>query len=322
MQQRHLGSSGLTVSRLALGTMAWGTRTSPEEAEDIFTAYLQAGGNVVDTAYGYAAGRSEEILGRLLGTVGRDEVVVLGKAGIAGASNGSGATTSSDRVVDTSRRALMAQLDASLRRLGTDHLDVWMVHGWDEQTPITETVGVLEWAVTSGRTRYIGVANHSGWQAARVSSMLEALRIPLVAAETEYSLVWRRPELELADAAQGLGFGLLAWSPLGRGVLAGRYRDAVPADSRLASDDLSRFAAVHVGDHTRGVVDAVLTAARGLEVPPAVLALAWLRDRPGVCAPVIGPRTRTQLRALITVEDLELPREIAEVLDEVSTDHL
>lgn len=277
MEQRHLGSSGLTVSRLALGTMTWGTRTSPEDAEDLFTAYRAAGGSVLDTAYGYAAGRSEEVVGTILATVPRDEVVLVTKAGISG-----GVTRPpTGRVVDASRRALMAQLDASLRRLRTDHVDVWMVHAWDPRTPLEETLGVLEWAVTSGRARYVGAADHTGWQAARAFSLLEAHRVPLVAVETEYSLVWRRPELELVPAAEGLGFGLLASSPLGRGVLAGRYRGAVPADSRLASDELSRFAAIHVGEHTRGVVEAVLTAARGLDVSPAALALAWVRDRPG-----------------------------------------
>lgn len=319
MHHRHLGSSGLTVSRLALGTMAWGTRTGPEEAEDIFAAYRDAGGTVLDTAYGYAGGLSEEIVGRVIAGVPRDDVVVVTKAGIAG---GSGPAREPHRVIDTSRRALMSQLDISLRRLGTDHVDLWMVHGWDDRTPLGETVGAMEWAVTSGRARYVGVANHQAWQATRVLSMLEGLRVPVVAAETEYSLVWRRPELELTGAARSLGFGVLAASPLGRGVLAGRYRDALPADSRLASDDLSGFAAVHVGDHTRGVVDAVLTAARGLDVSPAALAVAWVRDRTGICAPVIGPRTRSQLRTVLAADDLELPPEIIDVLDEVSADHL
>ncbi len=315
MLQRHLGSSGLLVSRLGLGTMGWGGRTAPEDAEDLFGMFRDAGGTLVDTASGYAGGRSEEILGRLLAAVPREDVVVVTKAGISVAAG-------TARVVDASRRALMGQLDASLARLRTDHVDVWLVHAWDDRTPLAETVSALVWAVQSGRARYVGVSNHDGWQAARTFSLLEREGVPLVAVETEYSLVWRRPELELAQAGAALGFGLLAWSPLGRGVLAGRYRGSVPADSRLASDDLSRFAAVHVGEHTRGVVDAVLTAARGLDVAPAALALAWVRDRPGVCAPVIGPRTPVQLRGLLAAESLELPPEIVAALDEVSADHL
>jgi aryl-alcohol dehydrogenase-like predicted oxidoreductase len=123
------------------------------------------------------------------------------------------------------------------------------------------------------------------------------------------------------DAAAALGFGLLPWSPLGRGVLAGRYRTTVAADSRLASEEFAGFAGRHVGDHTRGVVEAVHTAAKGLGVAPAVVALAWVRDRPGVTAPIIGPRTPTQLAALLDAEDVELPEQIVNALDEVSVDH-
>ena len=319
MLQRHLGTSGLLVSRLGLGTMTWGTRTSPEDAEDLLTAFREAGGTLVDTAYGYAGGASEQILGGLLASVPREDVVVVTKAGIRGSAGPDGGA---GRVVDTSRRALMGQLDASLARLRTDHVDVWLAHAWDPATPLAETLGALEWAVESGRARYVGVADHNGWQAARALSLLERAGVPLIGVETEYSLVWRRAELEVVDAGQALGFGLLASSPLGRGVLAGRYRDAVPADSRLASDELSRFARVHVGEHTRGVVDAVLTAARGLETTPAAVSLAWVRDRAAVASAVIGPRTPTQLRALLAAEELTLAPEIVDALDEVSADHL
>ncbi len=319
MQQRHLGTSGLLVSRLGLGTLTWGTRTSPEDAEDLFTAFLDAGGTLVDTAYGYAGGASEQILGALLGSVPREDVVVVSRAGIRGSV---GRAAGAGRVVDTSRRALLGQLDASLARLGTDHVDVWLTHAWDPETPLAETLSALEWAVRSGRARYVGVADHTGWQAVRALSLLERAGVPLVGVGTEYSLVWRRCELELVDAGRALGFGLLASSPLGRGVLAGRYRDAVPADSRLATDELSRFARVHVGAHTRGVVDAVLTGARGLGTTPAALSLAWVRDRPAVASAVMGPRTPAQLRALLAAEDLTVPPEIVQALDEVSTDHL
>jgi aryl-alcohol dehydrogenase-like predicted oxidoreductase len=319
MLQRHLGASGLLVSRLGLGTMTWGTRTSPEDAEDLLTAFREAGGTLVDTAYGYAGGASEQILGRLLASVPREDVVVVTKAGIRGSAGREGGA---GRVVDTSRGALMGQLDASLARLRTDHVDVWLAHAWDPATPLAETLSALEWAVRSGRARYVGVADHTAWQATRALSLLERAGVPLVGVEAEYSLVWRRTELELVDAGQALGFGLLASSPLGRGVLAGRYRDAVPADSRLASDELARFSRVHVGEHTRGVVDAVLTAARGLETTPAAVSLAWVRDRAAVASAVIGPRTTTQLRALLAAEELTLAPEIVDALDEVSADHL
>ena len=313
MLTRRLGTSGLAVSRLGLGTMAWGTRTSAEDAGDLLTAFRSAGGTLVDTAHGYAGGAAEELLGGLLQGADRDEVVLVTKSGISRATG--------ERVVDCSRRAMMRQLEASLRRLRTDHVDVWLAHTWDEHTPIEETVSALLWAVESGRARYVGVSNHVGWQAARTMSLLAASGVQLVADSVEYSLVSRTPERELAAAAASLGFGLLPWSPLGRGVLAGRYRTTVSADSRLASEEFAGFAGRHVGDHTRGVVEAVHTAAGGLGVAPAVVALAWVRDRPGVTAPVIGPRTPAQLAALLESEDVELPEQIVHALDEVSVEH-
>lgn len=313
MLTRRLGASGLSVSRLGLGTMTWGTRTAPEDASDLLSAFRTAGGTLVDTAHGYAGGAAEEILGDLLGP-GRDEIVLLTKAGIGRATGA--------RVVDCSRRVMMSQLETSLRRMRTDHVDVWLAHAWDEDTPVEETVSALVWAVESGRARYVGVSNHVGWQAARTMSLLEAAGVPLVANSVELSLVARGPEHELVDAAAALGFGLLPWSPLGRGVLAGRYRAGVAADSRLASSEFARFAGRHVGEHTRGVVDAVRTAATGLGVHPAVVALAWVRDRPGVTAPVIGPRTPPQLATLLAVEDIELPVQIVQALDEVSSEHV
>ncbi len=314
MLTRRLGASGLSVSRLGLGTMAWGTRTSPEDAADLFAAFRGAGGTLVDTAHGYAGGAAEELLGGFLAGAVREEVVLLTKAGISRATG--------TRVVDCSRRAMMSQLDTSLRRMRTDHVDVWLAHTWDQDTPVEETVSALVWAVESGRARYVGVSNHLGWQAARAMSLLAQARVPLVADSVELSLVARAPEHELVDAALSLGFGLLPWSPLGRGVLAGRYRSGVAADSRLASGEFASFAGRHVGDHTRGVVDAVRTAATGLGVPPAVVALAWVRDRPGVTAPIIGPRTPQQLATLLAVEDVQLPEQITQALDEVSVDHV
>ncbi len=313
MLTRRLGATGLTVSRLGLGTMAWGTRTSPEDARDLLTTFRAAGGTLVDTAHGYAGGMAEDLLGDFLEGPDRDEVVVVTKSGISRATG--------ERVVDCSRRTMLHQLDLSLRRMRTDHVDVWLAHTWDDETPLEETVSALVHAWQSGRARYVGVSNHVGWQAARTMSLLESAGVPLAANSVEYSLVERRPERELVAAATTLGFGLLPWSPLGRGVLTGRYRGGIASDSRLASEEFSRFAGHHVGDHTRGVVEAVRTAADGLGVPPAAVALAWVRDRPGVTAPVVGPRTPGQLAALLQSEDVELPTQIVEALDEVSSDH-
>jgi aryl-alcohol dehydrogenase-like predicted oxidoreductase len=306
-----MGRSGLSVSRLALGTMTWGRATEPETASEQLRTFLDAGGNLVDTAHGYGDGASEEILGRLLeDEVSRDDVVICTKAGIS--------RRSGERVVDTSRHALLRQLDTSLDRLGTDHVDLWLVHTWSDEVPLSETLSALEWAVSTGRARYVGVSNYSGWQAARAMSLLEQARVPLVANEVEYSLVNRTPEPDLTEAAQALGFGLLPWSPLGRGVLTGKYRNGIPADSRAASRDFPRFTARFLDEHSTAVVEALVIAAKGLDVTPAEVALAWVRDRPGVVSPIVGARTTTQLRTSLASESLELPAELVEALDEVS----
>lgn len=309
--RRRLGSSGLSVTPLALGTMLWGNAVDRHEAGDHLRAFVESGGNLVDTAYGYGGGDAETILGALLaGTVPRDDLVICTKAGISRARG--------ERQVDVSRRGLMAQLESSLRRLGTDHVDLWLVHTWSDDVPLSETLSALEWAASSGRARYVGVSNYSGWQAARAFSLLEAARIPLVANEIEYSLVCRTPEHEVTSAATALGFGLLPWSPLGRGVLTGKYRNGIPSGSRAASDDFPGFAERFLGGQSARVAEAVAMAARGLGVKPGEVALAWVRDRPGVAAPIVGARTAAQLRSSLASLEVVLPDEIVAALDDVS----
>jgi len=306
-----MGRSGLSVSRLGLGTMAWGVGTTIEDARDHLKTYLAAGGDFVDSAFGYGDGASEEVLGTMLGAlVPRDDLVICTKAGIS--------RPSGTRVVDTSRRALMNQLETSLKRLGTPHVDLWLVHTWSDATPLDETLSALEWAVTSGRARYVGVSNYSAWQAAHAATLMSNNRIPLVTNQIEYSLLNRTPEDELTAAAQALGFGLLPWSPLGRGVLTGKYRHGIPADSRAASRDFTGLASLNLTEESGQIVDAVAIAAQGMNVSPAEIALAWVRDRPGVVAPIVGARTTAQLRTALASENLELPTELVQALDDVS----
>jgi len=298
------------VARLALGTMGWGARTSIDDARDQLTTYLAAGGDFVDTAHGYADGASEEALGAMLGDlVPRDELIICTKAGVS--------RRKGTRVVDTSRRALMHQLDTSLERLGTPYVGLWLVHTWSDDTPVDETLSALEWAVTSGRARYVGVSDYSGWQAAYAATLMSQSRIPLVANEIEYSLLNRVPEDELVSAGQALGFGLLAWSPLGQGVLAGKYRHGIPDESRAASEP-TVLAGLNLTEESGQIVDAVAIAAQGMNVSPAAIALAWVRDRPGVVAPIVDVRTTAQLRAALASEELELPDEITQALNDVS----
>ncbi|MGH3342948.1 MAG: aldo/keto reductase [Carbonactinosporaceae bacterium] len=316
MEQRHLGRTGLCVSRLALGTMTWGRDTDEHEAADQLRAYLDAGGNLIDTADVYAHGAAEEVVGELVdGLVPRAEIVVATKVA---------SVPELERRFDASRRHLLAALDASLRRLRTDYVDLWQLHAFDPRTPLDETLAALDTAVSSGRARYIGVSNYAGWQLAKAATWQAAVpgRAPIVATQVEYSLLQRGIEREVLPAALDMQIGILPWSPLGRGVLTGKYRGGVPADSRGASPHFGAFVEPYLDEHSRSVVDAVITAADGLGVSPLEVALVWVRDRPGVVAPIVGARTAAQLLGSLAVEDVELPAKIREALDDVSAPHL
>lgn len=293
--------------------MTWGRDTDEHESREQLSAFLDAGGTFVDTASGYGDGSAEELLGLLLPELAsRDDVVICTKAGISRRSGG--------RVVDTSRRAMLDSLDASLSRLGTDHVDLWLAHTWSDETPLEETLSALEVAVSSGRARYVGISNYSGWQSAHAATLARAhANGVLIAHQVEYSLLDRSAENEVVPAAQALGLGLMAWSPLGRGVLTGKYRSGTPADSRAASPHFAAFVERYLDERARRVVDAVVTAADGLGCSPAEIALAWVRDQPGVTAPIVGARTAAQLRGTLSSEAVELPAQIRDALDEVSS---
>jgi aryl-alcohol dehydrogenase-like predicted oxidoreductase len=312
MEQRQVGGSGLRVSRLALGTMTWGRDTDEHESRGQLAAFLEAGGTFLDTAASYGEGAAEEVLGRVLpGLVSRENVVLCTKAGVS--------RRAGEQVVDTSRRALLAALDGSLARLATDHVDLWLAHGWSPLVPMQETLSALEVAVASGRARYVGLSNYQGWQSAGAATWQQARGgSALVAHQVEYSLLSRAAEAEVVPGARAHGMGVMAWSPLGRGVLTGKYRTGTPADSRAASTHLSSFVRPYLGDRCRRIVDAVVTAADGLGCSPAEIALAWVRDQPGVVAPVLGARTAAQLRGALTSEHVQLPEQIRDALDEVS----
>ncbi len=313
MKHRHLGRSGLVVSRLALGTMTWGRDTDEDDAAAQLISFREAGGTLVDTANTYVGGESERVLGRLLGdVVPRDEVLVATKAwGVTGPGPmGRGA----------SRGYLLKALDDSLERLGVEHVDLWQLHAWDQVTPWQETLAALDTAVQSGKVRYVGVSNYGGWHLGATAAWQAAVpgRTPLVSNQVEYSLLQRGVEREVLPAARELGVGLLPWSPLGRGVLTGKYRNGPPADSRGASEHFKQFVQPYLDERSSSIVDAVLTAADGLGVSPVAVALAWVRDRPGVVAPIVGARTSAQLQASLAAEDVELPAEIRSALDDVS----
>ena len=315
MQQRAVGATGLTVSRLGLGTMSWGRETDEHEARDQLIAFAEAGGTLVDTAAGYADGDSEVQLGRLIGdVVSRDEIVIATKAGIS--------RRSGTRETYASRGRLLADLDGSLRRLGVDHVDLWQVHTWVEGVPIEETLAALDHALATGRTSYVGVSNYTGWQTAQAATWQRAFpgRAVLASTQMEYSLLNRRIELDVVPAAAALGLGILPWSPLGRGVLTGKYRQGIPSDSRAASSAYSTFVERYLDPASQGIVESVAKAAEGLGWSMTEVALAWVRDRPGVTAPIVGARSAKQLLEALAVEELTLPAEIVAALDDVSED--
>lgn len=316
MEQRHLGRTGLRVSRIGLGTLTWGRDAQgPDEpgTAELLKTFWEAGGTLVDTADVYGGGEAEYLLGRLVGSlVPRRELVIATKAG---------GVPDPDRRFDGSRGHLLAALDDSLARLGTEYVDLWQVHAFDPGTPLEETLHAVDLAVSSGRARYAGVCNFSGWQLAKAATWQLAapgVRTRLATTQMEYSLLQRGVEREVLPAALDLGVGLLPSSPLGRGVLTGKYRSGTPADSRGASPGMAGFVEPYLDDAAGGIVDAVATAAHGLAVTPLQVALAWVRDRPGVVAPLVGARTSPQLAEALSVETLTLPEEIRQALDDVS----
>lgn len=314
MEARHLGRTGLRVSRIGLGTLTWARDTGERDAADQLKRFWESGGTLVDTADVYGDGGAEYLLGRLLeGLVPRRDLVIATKAG---------SVPDPDRRFDCSRGHLLAALDASLERLRTDHVDLWQVHAFDPDTPLDETLQALDIAVSTGRARYVGVSNFSGWQLAKAATWQLAApgtRARLASTQMEYSLLQRGVERELLPAAMDLGLGLLPSSPLGRGVLTGKYRRGeAPPDSRAASEHLAPFVAPYLDETAGRIVDALSTAADGLAVSPLQVALAWVRDRPGVTAPIVGARTAAQLTEALSVEGLSLPGEICQALDDVS----
>jgi aryl-alcohol dehydrogenase-like predicted oxidoreductase len=313
MQQRAVGATGLTVSRLGLGTMTWGRDTDQHEARDQLISFAEAGGTFVDTAAGYGDGASEELIGRLIGdVVARDEVVLATKAGIS--------RRGGQRETYAGRGRLLADLDGSLRRLGVDHVDLWQVHTWVDGVPVEETLTALDLAVSSGRASYVGVSNYSGWQTAQAATWQQAVpgRATLASTQMEYSLLNRRIEDDVVPAARALGLGILPWSPLGRGVLTGKYRTGIPSDSRGASPVFSGFVEAYLDERSQRIVEGVAKAAEGLGWSMLEVALVWVRDRPGVTAPIVGARTAKQLLGVLGVEELSLPPELVQALDDVS----
>ncbi|ADJ49192.1 oxidoreductase protein [Amycolatopsis mediterranei S699] len=306
-----LGRSGLRVSRLALGTMNFGTGgfhaaygKTEAEARPIFRKYLDEGGNFVDTADFYTAGESETILGKLIAeTHSRDRVVL---------------TTKFTNTVDPAdpnaggngRKHLIRALDASLRRLGTDYVDVYLLHTWDRITPVEEVVRTFDDLVRAGKIRYPGLSDVPSWYAARAQSLTEAHSLaPMVTLQLPYSLVERQIETEHVPMAQHLGLGVTAWSPLAGGVLTGKYRDG--GAGRL-SDGTGWT------ERTPQVLEPLEEVATKLGVTMAQVAINWVATQPGIAAAIVGASSAEQLGKSMAALDFALPAELRTLLDEAS----
>lgn len=314
MELRKAGATGLSLSRLGLGTMTWGRDTDEHEAADQARAFLEAGGNFIDTAAVYGNGDSEKVVGGLIGSLfKRNEMVIATKAGI----------TIQDglRTVNTSRNALLNELDNSLKRLGTDYVDLWQVHTWDEEIPLDDTLTALDTAFQSGRARYVGISNYSGWQSARAITKQElvATKAPIASTQNEYSLLNREVENEVLPCSKALNIGFLAWSPLGRGVLTGKYRLGTPSDSRGASPHFAGFVEPYLDERSNRIVESIQVAADGLGYSPLEVALAWVRDASGVTSAIVGARTGAQLRGILRSEEITLPQVVRDALNDVSS---
>jgi aryl-alcohol dehydrogenase-like predicted oxidoreductase len=319
MKYRKLGNSGLSVSNLILGTMGFGSETEEKEAFEILDAYIEAGGNMLDTADVYGKGASEELLGRWRASRPSDvtdRVVIASKARF-----GTGPDVND---VGTSRRHLHKALNTSLRRLGVNAIDLYQMHGWDPLTPVEETLSFLDAATRAGKIHYVGISNFTGWQMQLFLSTARAMGVQLpVTLQQQYSLIYREIEYEVIPAALHNNIGLLPWSPLAGGFLSGKYiRGTNSGDGgRLASDNpMTQHQAkqIHNDDQKWGTLDVVKDIAKQIGATPNQVALSWVSNQPSVTAPIIGARTMEQLRDNLTAAELILDADVTKKLSTVS----
>ncbi|GAB4066702.1 aldo/keto reductase [Angustibacter speluncae] len=318
MRYRTLGSSGTVVSAQCLGTMTFGAEADEETSHAIMTAFAEAGGTFLDTADVYSSGVSEEIVGSWLRAhptqAAQTVVATKGRFPMGDGPND----------VGLSRRHLRTALDASLRRLGTDHVDLYQVHAFDALTPLEETLRFLDDAVTAGKISYYGFSNYLGWQVTKASMLAAAhgWSAP-VTLQPQYNLLVRDIEHEVVPACQDAGLGLLPWSPLAGGWLTGKYeRDVDPTGATRLGEDPARgmeaWEARNADDRTWAVLDEVRTVAVAVDATPAQVSLAWLAARPAVTSVILGARTVEQLEGLLPAADLDLPAEHLDRLTEAS----
>jgi aryl-alcohol dehydrogenase-like predicted oxidoreductase len=322
MDYRFLGKTGLKVSELCLGAMTFGWTTEEEDSRRIMDRFVEAGGNFIDTADVYSGGKSEEIVGRWLKTKPRDQMVVATKVRFP--------TGQGPNDVGLSRSHILAGVEASLRRLGTDYIDLYQVHAWDSLTPLEETLSTLDSLVKSGKVRYLGASNFTGWhlqKAVETSRRMGWERF--VCLQPLYNLLDRGVELELIPVCQNEGLGVISWSPLRGGWLSGRYRRGMttpPEGTRVEMAEKRGWGETFTDyntEHTWHLLDTLYAVAQEVDKTPPQVALRWLMQRPGVTAPIVAARllrhfednlgacgwslTDDQMARLTTASDKPLP---------------
>lgn len=317
MQYHYLGRTGLQVSELCLGAMTFGRESTEEVSIQMLDCFVEAGGNFIDTANVYSRGISEEILGRWLQSKRRDDFVIATKVRF---SMGPGSND-----LGLSRKHILSAVEASLRRLKTDHIDLYQVHMWDPGTPLEETLDTLHQLVRSGKVRYLGASNYAGYQLQKAIDMSRHMGgEPFSCLQPLYNLLDRSFEWELLPVCEAEGVGVIPWSPLRGGWLSGKYRRGMsgpPPDTRIEEAEKQGWGeawALYANERTWHVIDELLAVATDVEKTPAQVALNWLLCKPTVTAPILGTRTMAHLEDNLGATGWSLTTEQVTRLDQAS----
>jgi aryl-alcohol dehydrogenase-like predicted oxidoreductase len=321
MNYRFLGKTGLKVSEFCLGAMTFGREASEQVSRQILDRFVEAGGNFIDTADVYSWGVSEEVVGRWLKGRRRDDLVIATKVRFP---MGQGPND-----VGLSRKHVLSAIDASLRRLGTDYVDLYQVHSWDSATPLEETLSTLDGLVRSGKVRYVGASNFGGWQLQKAIDTSRQRGWEVFSSlQPLYNLLDRSTEWELLPVCRNEGLGVICWSPLRGGWLSGKYRrgmTAPPENTRVKiaeEQGWSESWSAYNNERTWSILDELFAVAKEVGKTPAQVALNWLLQRPGVTAPIVGARTMKHLEDNLGATGWSLDGEAMARLNEVSEPQL